>query len=73
MFQVSLTGGDEGGEMGCYSSSLSHADVPDHPCQISRQLSKNFGSEMAVRTRWSTLGFCPDARMMALITIVLVR
>jgi hypothetical protein len=32
-------------------------DVADHPCQPSRQLSKP--TEMAVRTRWSTLRFAP--------------
>jgi hypothetical protein len=40
VFQASLTGGNEGGEMGRYPSRLSHADVAGHPCQPSRQLSK---------------------------------
>lgn len=50
-FQASLTGGDDGGEMGRYPSSLSHADVADHSCQPISAAEQAFGSEIAVRTR----------------------
>ena len=61
MFQASLTGGDEGGEIGRYPSRLSHADVADHPCQPSQRLSKPLAHPERLRSEAAWAHLCAAA------------